>query len=234
MWLERGTQHQQPKQECPRGPHPARRRRNHERDHRGRPPQGDPHRRRDPRHRRGARPDHGQSDRQAGRAAAQVGGTARRVHLGDRVGGWARLPVRPAARRRGRARGRRAADAGRSDPRARHEAVRQERPERRALGRDRRAALDGAAARSSVPTTPSCCACCRSATTTSAGMRVQTVCRLHAALADLQPGGISKEMYASDADAAPQRLRAGERRRARAQASSPASCSTTCGASTRS
>jgi transposase len=30
--------------------------------------------------------------------------------------------------------------------------------------------------------------------------RVRIVCRLHAAIADLQPGGISKEMYASDAD----------------------------------
>jgi len=32
-------------------------------------------------------------------------------------------------------------------------------------------------------------------------LRARTVCRLHAALADLRPGGITKEMYASDAAA---------------------------------
>ena len=61
--------------------------------------------------------------------------------------------------------------------------------------------------------------------------RTRVICRLHALLAELAPGGIAKELYVSDAE----RLLAKVDRKPRSSRSattSPSSCSTTCADST--
>ena len=63
-------------------------------------------------------------------------------------------------------------------------------------------------------------------------MRARLICRLHNALADLSPGGIAKELYASDADRLLESYRAGDPDRAHATPARPSSSSTTCDAST--
>ena len=146
VWLERGTCTDDPKQECPRGSQPLATREvlmtviigvdPHKATHtavaiddaRGR-----------------ARPDQGASDPHAG---AQL--LAWAEPLGERTwaiesAGRARLSAGPAARRRGRDGARCASHVGVAGAGAGHRPFRQERSQRRAVGRDRRAAGAGVA-----------------------------------------------------------------------------------------
>ena len=147
-----------------------------------------------------ARPDAGARDAHAGAAAVGVGGAVRAADVGDRVRGRARLSARPAARR-GRRDGRRCAG---------HVGVAGAGARRRA-GRTR-----------TTPTTrcrwrsPRCGRrrCDRFEPADHAEVlrllakrnidignhRTRVVCRLHALLAELAPGGIAKELNASDVD----------------------------------
>ena len=101
----------------------------------------------------------------------------------------------------GETRAGRAGDAGGADPGAGHGPVEQERPERRPVGRGHRAAHDGLRQVAPGRPQPRCCACWRSATTTSATTAPGSCAGCTPLLVELDPGGIAKEINASDVDA---------------------------------
>ncbi len=186
------------------------------RDHRYRPAQGVPHR---GRRRSIARYELAQltgAQRRANQIAtvAGVGGAVPVADVGDRRSRRARLPAGAAARRRRRRRRRCARHVGGPDPGVGSAAGRT-RTTRTTPCRSRspRCATP-VCARFARSATTRCCACWRSATPTSVDQRTRLVCRLHALLVELAPGGIAKEINASDVDRVPRHGRPGRPGRA--------------------
>ena len=164
---------------------------------------------------------------------SQVGRAVRRVHLGDRVRGRARLSAGPAARRRGRARRRCAGHVGVAGPGARHGAVEQERPERRALGRV--AALRSPGLRRVQRADHGEVLRLLAKRNIDIGSQ-RSRARLPAARRCWRSSPraeSAKEIYASDVDAAPRAPTSRRVRSSRSATTWPSSCSTTFAASTR-